>query len=167
MKKLIICLVAVAMCAGAYAQKGTFAVGGTIGYETVKDGESSLMIAPSVDYFISDKLSVGVNIAYTNYEPNVGSSTSTFGVALSGTYYAKLADNFFFTPGAAIGIMTQKDVDTGVAVTAQLVGFEYRPVEKIGLTFGCGGITYASQGDFSSFGFTVNTTPTLGFRYLF
>lgn len=167
MKKLIVCLVAFVMCAGVYAQKGTFSIDGTLSYSSVKDGASAFSLTPSVNYFVSDNMSVGLGIGYSSLKLDGEDNLSSLAVAFGGTYYAELADNFFFTPSAGIGIITQKDVDTGFAITAQLIGFEYRPTEKIGLTFGCGGISYLSQEDSSLFDFTVNATPTLGFKYFF
>lgn len=167
MKKLLLLVAAVAAFSTATAQKGTFALGGTVGFNTAKDAGSNFTIAPSVDYFVSNKISIGLNLAYSNLKPEGKDAINTFGVGVGATYYVTLADNFYYTPGLGVGITTQKDVDTGFGINLQAVAFEFRPTKKIGIMFGCGGIEYMSQGNSSAFGINLNVAPTIGFRYFF
>lgn len=165
MKKLFLVVALAAITFGASAQqKGDFTLGGTLSLSSVTDGDTDFSIAPSAEYFLTDKASVGLSLAYIKMDSE---SIDAFGFGVSYNRYYKLAEKFYYTPNVYVALAFPTDMDTSFAAGITLVGFEFRPSNHIGLNFSCGGFQYAGSSGYHNIGFSINSTPQLGFKYYF
>lgn len=112
MKKLILLVAAVAGLGSLNAQsigKGAIQLGGTVGFSSMTDkpvggitkDSTSLSIAPSASYFITDDISVGLGIGFisSTIKNTFGGSTSEvnatgFGFSPKVSYYKMVNDQF-------------------------------------------------------------------------
>ncbi|KFC34911.1 porin family protein [Elizabethkingia anophelis] len=131
--------------ASAQTEKGSWVVGGStsIGFNNVstkvKSGNTTFdgpkvntfTIAPSAGYFVIDKLSVGLDLAYTNATTKYDgakTTSNTFAILPTATYY--FTDNSVIKPylGAGIGYAsnTEKEEYRGKSNEYTVDGFAWK-----------------------------------------
>lgn len=131
--------------ASAQTEKGSWVVGGStsIGFNNVStkvksdnttfDGPkvNTFTIAPSAGYFVIDKLSVGIDLAYTNATTKYDgakTTSNTFAILPTATYY--FTDNSVIKPylGAGIGYAsnTEKEEYRGKSNKYTVDGFAWK-----------------------------------------
>ncbi|AQW89420.1 OmpW family outer membrane protein [Elizabethkingia anophelis] len=131
--------------ASAQTEKGSWVVGGStsIGFNNVStkvksdnttfDGPkvNTFTIAPSAGYFVIDKLSVGLDLAYTNATTKYDgakTTSNTFAILPTATYY--FTDNTVIKPylGAGIGYAsnTEKEEYRGKSNEYTVDGFAWK-----------------------------------------
>ncbi|AMR40192.1 OmpW family outer membrane protein [Elizabethkingia anophelis] len=131
--------------ASAQTEKGSWVVGGStsIGFNNVstkvKSGNTTFdgpkvntfTIAPSAGYFVIDKLSVGLDLAYTNATTKYDgakTTSNTFAILPTATYY--FTDNTVIKPylGAGIGYAsnTEKEEYRGKSNEYTVDGFAWK-----------------------------------------
>ncbi|HFK5584023.1 TPA: OmpW family outer membrane protein [Elizabethkingia anophelis] len=131
--------------ASAQTEKGSWVVGGStsIGFNNVStkvksdnttfDGPkvNTFTIAPSAGYFVIDKLSVGLDLAYTNATTKYDgakTTSNTFAILPTATYY--FTDNSVIKPylGAGIGYAsnTEKEEYRGKSNEYTVDGFAWK-----------------------------------------
>jgi outer membrane protein len=190
MKKLSLMMVmAILFAANVMAQttKGTWYVGGGLGFsssnEKTKSGSisadgdktSSFNIKPGVGFFISDKISLGIDVGFTTStlkSPNNDKSKSSiFSINPYARYYMMLNDNFGFTGTLGIGYAsgTSKIEGGGISVDGPkstqfsfgvTPGLVYFPTNKIGLEANFGFVGYTSDKFTSTSNTGVKTEQT-------
>ncbi len=189
MKKVILSAVFAAgiFAANAQTSQGTISVGGEIGFSSTSnsrkdevggtttkiDGTSftRFTILPTVQYFIIDRLSVGLKVGYSslssnnNATPNVKTTSGAFEIMPFGRYYYMLDEKvgFFGQVGVPLSFGTNKSESTTGSTTTtsenstsslgiQLApGFIFFPSKKIGLELSLGNIlginSYSQKAD--------------------
>lgn len=195
MKKFYLTLAAVAaltFASQAQTEKGNFVLGGGLGFntESVKDTDdkaTSFNILPSVGYFVSENISVGVGLGYAWGKTEDGVDETTGGVfavaPFSRWYSANGPVRFFGQLSVPMSWGNQKvnDEKTGNISNygVELApGVAYFPTSKIGLEFKVRGLYYNSNivdptGDapkttVNSFGLDANSlAPTVGVQFYF
>ena len=162
---------------------------------TLKAG-SSFEILPQFHYFVIDKLSVGGAIGYSfTKDPNNTSAngdqlfnkSGLFIIRPMASYYISLGEKFYYVPRFYVGVGFGKNKseisDTEVAETnvtmfqvgLNLLNFEFRPADHIGIMFNAGSLGYrtniAKEGDDKvsdrNFSLGLNLSATIGFNYYF
>ena len=112
MKKVILSLAIIVIAvvsANAQTEKGTWLVGGSAGFHSVKDGSSdavtSVTIAPSAGYFVGKDVAVGAAIQFATVNKNY----TTFAFAPFVRYYfAPLGDHAKLFVNGTFGLGTVK-----------------------------------------------------------
>lgn len=166
--------------------------------ETTSMGNNMFFqILPSLHYFVTDQIAVGGALGYSfTKSPNGnGSSEKTFydknGLFIiqpEVLYYVKMGKSFYYVPDVhlTLGIgkdTIEKDSRTtvsnsnyrfGLGIT--LCAFEFKPVQRVGISFSCGNLGYSyssfdtgedSSVSNSSFSLNFNVEPTIGVSYYF
>lgn len=195
MKKIYLTLAAVAaltFASKAQTEKGNFVIGGGVGFntESVKDADdkaTSFNILPSVGYFVSDNISVGLGLGYSwNKEENETNEATAgaFSIAPFSRWYSANGPVRFFgqlSVPMAWGNLKENDEKVGNVSNygVELApGVAYFPTSKIGLEFKVRGLYYSSNivdptGDapkttVNSFGLDANSlAPTVGVQFYF
>lgn len=162
-----------------------------------REGSRSFEITPQFHYFVIDKLSVGGAIGYSfTKDPNRNNSTNgdqlfdksgLFIIRPMVSYYISLGEKFYYVPrfyvGAGFGKNKSEINDTDVTeqntsmfqVGLNLLNFEFRPSDHIGIMFNAGDLGYRTditkEGDNKlsnrSFSLGLNLGATIGFNYYF
>lgn len=194
MKKFYLTLAAVAaftFASQAQTEKGTFLVGGQVGFETskIKDTdikENSFSINPTVGYFVSDNWAVGTGIGYNWAKSEDGSNetkTNAFQVAPFARNYVGNGQFRFFSQLSvpmAWGKVTAEDNSKktenkfetyGVELAP---GFAFFPTNNIGIELKVRGLYFESAKNktadvtTNTFGLDANSlAPTLGVQFAF
>ena len=164
---------------------------------TLWDKEMSFKFLPKIYYFISDNVALGAKIGYQHEkERNSHSTEESIRYDKEGAfvfrpemfYYVDLGKNFYYRPSVYIEIQTGKIKEETDSQTTDTYGhktfgggfvicaFEFKPVEKFGISFSCGNLAYShhsrewntdeSQSQ-NRFGLEFNLEPTIGFSYYF
>jgi opacity protein-like surface antigen len=175
MKKISLILLAMFSLnwANAQIEKGSMYLGGTFLISSTtfqEDGDddkiSSFSILPNFGYFVSDKLSIGLQAGYTQEKEKnvngVNSSTNTSGlflVAPTLRYYVPTAsENFFFFAQFQVGLgfgNNKEEVRVGNTTLSTSSkassfnlglspGFAFFPTKKWAIELGFQGISYNS-----------------------
>lgn len=163
---------------------------------TMKTG-SSFEILPQFHYFVIDKLSVGGAIGYSFTKDPDGTTadnkqlfdkTGLFIIRPMVSYYISLGEKFYYVPRFYVGVGFGKnkteisETETTEAnatmfqVGLNILNFEFRPTDHIGIMFNAGDLGYRS--DISkqdsdnrisdrSFAFNLNLGATIGINYYF
>ena len=155
MKKVLIVLALSLFAVGAFAQKGKFYIGTSVMspvspaaniddyfgsfatgflYNKVKDDSKSTIwgLAPEVGYFVSDKFSVGLGVAFNQLstkDDEEGAETNkvnSFGINPYVRYYACTADKFSFYVQGGFEFVSSK-ADAEGAKAANNFGVNIRP----------------------------------------
>lgn len=166
--------------------------------ETIK-GDRNFSIIPEFQYFICDKFSVGLGLGYSlNKTPNENTNSNDddqlfnklglFLIQPAARYYVSLSEKFYFVPRFYIGfgvgklkeeIGDSKTNDTDVSafnVGISLLSFEFKPSDKIGISFNAGDLQYQtstikidSDNKYidRNFDLGLNLGATIGFNYYF
>ena len=178
MKKFLVIAVALMLCtSAAFAQnKGDKYIGGYAGValqSTSIEGESSaaaaFAIQPEFGYFVADRLKIGASIGY-----GLESGINILTVAPNLSYYARLCDGLYYTPGVELGLVVgfaQGYTMPGFGVSANLGTLEFRPTEHFGFSanlFSLSVVAMSIDG-FTSSAVNVNfgVNPSVGFKYYF
>lgn len=195
MKKFYLTLAAVAaltFASKAQTEKGNFVLGGGLGFntESVKDADdkaTSFNILPSVGYFVSDNISVGLGLGYAWSKEENGIEEATvgaFSVAPFSRWYSANGPVRFFgqlSVPMAWGNLKENDEKVGNVSNygVELApGVAYFPTSKIGLEFKVRGLYYNSntvdptddtpKTTVNSFGLDANSlAPTVGVQFYF
>ena len=194
MKKIILFVAVLSFVTmTASAQNGWF-VGGSISGEFSKvklelDGTSgdtktsTFSIVPSINKMFGN-WSVGLGLGYEHTKYDDQDKEGQFVLIPNVTYYLKIADKFYYTPGLNVGVgfgtykydddIADDDIFSFSAAIKPL-SFEFRPTECIGINFAAGSIGYGmkqyKEGDYketySDFFFGLNTGATVTFKFFF
>lgn len=209
MKKLIIISVFMVIASSLFAQqKGDMVVSGSLSYSTtnliskegststVQKGKRSFTILPSFEYFVCNKLAVGLGLGYSlEKEPNGQSDqqdqlfdkNGMFIIQPMVNYYIGISDKFYYVPGIYAGVgfgkvkseinrnSTEDYNYTAFSLGLSIVRFEYKPVDKIGISFSCGELNYTAvtqkeddvKNSNRNFNLNLNVAATVGFNYYF
>ena len=159
-------------------------------------GGFQLGITPQFGIFIIDNLDVHLGLSYEFIKQPATSgtystNTSLFSIMPGVTYYLQIAgSNFYYTPGLDLAVgfggvnsksestKTKVANVTAFSISLSLLAFEFQPVDKIGIIFQAGDLTYAldhlkdtgasgSVVNTNTFNFGINLSTTLGFKYYF
>lgn len=160
-------------------------------------GSRSFEITPQFHYFVIDKLSVGGAVGYSfTKDPNRNNATNgdqlfdksgLFIIRPMVSYYISLGEKFYYVPrfyvGAGFGKNKSEINDTDVSeqdtsmfqVGLNLLNFEFRPSDHIGIMFNAGDLGYRTditkEGDNKlsnrSFSLGLNLGATIAFNYYF
>lgn len=165
---------------------------------TTAKGPRSFEITPQFHYFVMDKLSVGGAIGYSfTKEPNNFNSANgdqlfnksgLFVIRPMASYYISLGEKFYYVPRFYIGVgfgnekseindteITESDV-TMFQVGLNLLNFEFRPTDHIGIMFNAGSLGYRTdilkegnddKTSARNFSLGLNLGATIGFNYYF
>ena len=167
MKKILLVL-AVVLGLGTTAmaqQKGDAFIGGAIGFSAGTDSSTSFGVAIEGGGFVANRLALSGEVAYNLVGGEVHFVTA--GPKLS--YYARLADKFYYTPSFSVtaAYLNVGGYDTGgVGVGLGLAGFEFRPTKHFGMNVNL----FSLSGMFSD-EFTLSVdmmmNSSVSFRYYF
>lgn len=203
---IVFALVCLLGSTSAYAQyQGDMYISGSIGMSgssskqitgntTVKSpGGFQMSISPQFGYFVIDNLEIHLGLSY-NFSKSVVNNTafintSTFALIPGVNYYLSIVDDrFYYTPGLNLGIgfggvngkegaVKQKLGNvTTFSLSFSLLSFEYRPVDRFGISFRAGDMTYSfmqmkytdnSRVNTNGFDLGLNLNASIGFRYYF
>ena len=178
MKKFLVIVVAMVLCStAAFAQqKGDKYIGGSAGVVVQSlgiDGESAAAagfgIQPEFGYFVADRLKVGASLGY-----GIDSGIHTFTFMPNISYYARLCDGLYYTPGIELGLALGASdgyVLPGFGLAAHLFTLEFRPTEHFGFSANLLSLNFValtSGGATASMvNFNLGMNPTVGFKYYF
>jgi hypothetical protein len=178
MKKFLVIAVALMLCtSAAFAQnKGDKYIGSYAGVALQNvsiDGESatgvSFAIQPEFGYFVADRLKIGASIGYA-----IESGTNALTIMPNISYYARLCDGLYYTPGVELGLalgFAEGYTLPGFGVSANLGTLEFRPTEHFGFSANLFSLTFVVMSMEGITGSTVNVnlgvTPSVGFKYYF
>ncbi len=197
---------AVAMAQNA----GVWMVGGTFGISTsktsythenvtqVREKQMDFNIIPSLHYFVTDEIAVGAGIGYefskalTDVEDDLYNRTGLMVFRPSMYYYVKLSDKFYYNPELYIGLKfgnAKSEVDENTTykmgynrfeIGVNVLNFEFRPTDHVGLGITCGNLSYVNDKmkdvptgavkydiKTSEFRFRLQDSFAFTFRYLF
>lgn len=182
MRKLLstlLALLVVSVSTVSAQQKGDIYVGGNLGVNVasvIMDGESAtaaeFAIQPNVGFFVADKFMVGLGLGYSVTGGDGATHTLTVGPKLS--YFVPLCDKLYYTPSLDL-LFCYAASDgygfPGFGLGVNIVGLEYKPTERIGLSASLLSLDYVML---SNEWVTVNTvdfgltfSPSIGFKYYF
>ena len=197
MKKVLVLVVVFVLAMGsAFAQKGSWYIGTSamtsidldFGWESAfvtgfmmakvdDETATSFGIAPEAGYFLSDKFSVGLGVAFNLTKlPVFGRDvkTTAFGVNPYVRYFAISKGNFgFYLQGGLSFVSTKADYEGAAALNTFYIGINpgvsYKLGDKFGLTAAFGNLGYASYGeDVSEFGLNIDMSSLrFGLHYSF
>lgn len=197
---------AVAMAQNA----GVWMIGGTFGISTsktsythenvtqVREKQTDFNIIPSLYYFVTDEIAVGAGIGYefskalTDVEDDLYDRTGLMVFRPSMYYYVKLSDKFYYNPELYIGLKfgnAKSEVDKNTTykmgynrfeIGVNVLNFEFRPTDHVGLGITCGNLSYVNNKikdvptgavkydiKTSEFRFRLQDSFAFTFRYLF
>lgn len=167
MKKILLVLAVVfGLSTAAMAQqKGDTFIGGAIGFSAGTDTAASFGLAVEGGGFVANRLALSGSVAYNLVGGEI--HVITAGPKLS--YYARLADKFYYTPAVSVvgAYANVGGADTGdIGVGLDLVGFEFRPTPHFSMNVNL----FSMSGLFNN-GFTFSVdmmmNTSVSFRYYF
>ncbi len=167
MKKFLLVLAVVfGMSTAAMAQqKGDAFIGGAIGFSAGTDQSASFGLAVEGGGFVANRLALSGSLAYNLVAGEI--HVVTFGPKLS--YYARLADKFYYTPGVSVvgAYMNIGGADTGdVGLGLDLAAFEFRPTQHFGMNVNLFSMSALFNNGFS-FSADMMMNTSVSFRYYF
>ena len=178
MKKFLVIVVAMVLCSSAAfaQQKGDKYIGGSAGVVIQSigiDGDSAVAagfgIQPEFGYFVADKLKLGVSLGY-----GIDSGMHTFTLMPNISYYARLCDGLYYTPGLELGFAmgaSEGFVVPGFGLSAHLFTLEFRPSEHFGFSANLLSLNFVALtsggATVSVVDFNLGMSPTVGFKYYF
>ena len=109
MKKILISVFALALTLPAFAQpeKGSITVGGSLDFMSA-DNLSSFTLAPSVGYFITDNVELGLALKFGS-DKFGDLKSSNFGAELYGRYFWSIGDKASFALRGGLGFGSEKE----------------------------------------------------------
>ena len=171
MKRFFIFVVAIVLgCSVVSAQKkGDMYFGGMTGIAIQKTSGSSVgagfIIQPEFGGFVADKCKLGISAGYA-----ISGGIHTFTLTPNFSYYVRLCDNVYYTPGieAGLAVAAADGVSAaGVGIGLQLFTMEFRPTKHFGFTANLVSLNFVAMKGASSFNFDMGVNPTFGVRNYF
>ena len=169
MKRFFIVVVAILLgCSVVSAQqKGDKYFGGMTGI-AIQAGDgvgAGFIIQPEFGGFVADKCKLGISAGYA-----ISGGIHTFTLTPNFSYYVRLCDNVYYTPGIEAGFAmaaARGAVAAGVGVGLQLFSMEFRPTKHFGFTANLVSLNFVAIEGSASFNFDLGVNPTVGLRYYF
>lgn len=168
MKKFLLAVALVlGMSTAAMAQqKGDAFIGGAIGFAAGTDSSTSFGLAVEGGGFVANRLALSGSLAYNL----VGGEVHLVTVGPKLSYYACLADKFYYTPAVSVvgAYVNVGGADTaGAGLGLDLVGFEFRPTKHFGMNVNLFSMSGMFLSDEFSFSVDMMMNTSVSFRYYF
>jgi hypothetical protein len=169
MKRFFIVAVAILLgCSVVSAQqKGDKYFGGMTGI-AIQAGDgvgAGFIIQPEFGGFVADKCKLGISAGYA-----ISGGIHTFTLTPNFSYYIRLCDNVYYTPGIEAGFAmaaAEGAVAAGVGVGLQLFSMEFRPTKHFGFTANLVSLNFVGMEGAAAINFDLGVNPTVGLRYYF
>ena len=169
MKRFFIVVVAILLgCSVVSAQqKGDKYFGGMTGI-AIQAGDgvgAGFIIQPEFGGFVADKCKLGISAGYA-----ISGGIHTFTLTPNFSYYVRLCDNVYYTPGIEAGFAmaaARGAVAAGVGVGLQLFSMEFRPTKHFGFTTNLVSLNFVGMEGSAAINFDLGVNPTVGLRYYF
>ena len=175
MKKTVFILMAIAtlyISPSSAQKKGDKFFGGNLKFALSSSGSNGYMntgtyfsVAPEFGYFVTDKVKIGGEISY-----EVSSNAHAIVLVPNISYYLPIVDKLYYTPqlciGGGIGIYFGY-VASVFTLSLNLGSFEYKPIEKLGISACLVNLNYNLIDKTSSVNFNILYSPSIGFHYYF
>lgn len=169
MKRFFIVVVAILLgCSVVSAQqKGDKYFGGMTGI-AIQAGDgvgAGFIIQPEFGGFVADKCKLGISAGYA-----ISGGIHTFTLTPNFSYYVRLCDNVYYTPGIEAGFAmaaVRGAVAAGVGVGLQLFSMEFRPTKHFGFTANLVSLNFVGMEGSAAINFDLGVNPTVGLRYYF
>ena len=169
MKRFFIVVVAILLgCSVVSAQqKGDKYFGGMTGI-AIQAGDgvgAGFIIQPEFGGFVADKCKLGISAGYA-----ISGGIHTFTLTPNFSYYIRLCDNVYYTPGIEAGFAMAAAggaVAAGVGVGLQLFSMEFRPTKHFGFTANLVSLNFVGMEGAAAINFDLGVNPTVGIRYYF
>ncbi|MBQ6690560.1 MAG: hypothetical protein IJN01_02555 [Rikenellaceae bacterium] len=168
MKKFLLILAVVfGLSTTAMAQqKGDAFIGGAIGFSAGTDQSASFGLAVEGGGFVANRLALSGSLAYNL----VGGEIHVVTVGPKLSYYARLADKFYYTPGVSVvgAYVNVGGADTaGAGLGLDLAAFEFRPTPHFGMNVNLFSMSGIFLSDEFSFSVDMMMNTSVSFRYYF
>jgi hypothetical protein len=164
MKKALIVISMVAISSAAFAQQGSWYIGGLAGFSSSKSEDtgsglesvtSSWWFSPEIGTFLKDDIQLGVALGIGGSKSTIDdedvSKTAQLDPTIYGRKFFKITDNFSTFAGLYLNIVSQKVTDYNPTIESTTKGFGAR----VGV-----GVAYALSPRFTA----VGQYGVLGFR---
>ena len=169
MKRFFIVVVAILLgCSVVSAQqKGDKYFGGMTGI-AIQAGDgvgAGFIIQPEFGGFVADKCKLGISAGYA-----ISGGIHTFTLTPNFSYYVRLCDNVYYTPGIEAGLAmaaARGAVAAGVGVGLQLFSMEFRPTKHFGFTANLVSLNFVGMEGSAAINFDLGVNPTVGLKYYF
>ena len=169
MKRFFIVVVAILLgCSVVSAQqKGDKYFGGMAGI-AIQAGDgvgAGFIIQPEFGGFVADKCKLGISAGYA-----ISGGIHTFTLTPNFSYYVRLCDNVYYTPGIEAGFAmaaAEGAVAAGVGVGLQLFSMEFRPTKHFGFTANLVSLNFVGMEGAAAINFDLGVNPTVGLKYYF
>ena len=169
MKRFFIIVVAILLgCSVVSAQqKGDKYFGGMTGI-AIQAGDgvgAGFIIQPEFGGFVADKCKLGISAGYA-----ISGGIHTFTLTPNFSYYVRLCDNVYYTPGIEAGFAMAAAggaVAAGVGVGLQLFSMEFRPTKHFGFTANLVSLNFVGMEGAAAINFDLGVNPTVGLKYYF
>ncbi len=169
MKRFFIVVVAILLgCSVVSAQqKGDKYFGGMAGI-AIQAGDgvgAGFIIQPEFGGFVADKCKLGISAGYA-----ISGGMHTFTLTPNFSYYIRLCDNVYYTPGIEAGLAmaaARGAVAAGVGVGLQLFSMEFRPTKHFGFTANLVSLNFVGMEGSAAINFDLGVNPTVGLKYYF
>ena len=169
MKRFFIVVVAILLgCSVVSAQqKGDKYFGGMTGI-AIQAGDgvgAGFIIQPEFGGFVADKCKLGISAGYA-----ISGGIHTFTLTPNFSYYVRLCDNVYYTPGIEAGFAmaaAEGAVAAGVGVGLQLFSMEFRPTKHFGFTANLVSLNFVGMEGAAAINFDLGVNPTVGLKYYF
>lgn len=169
MKRFFIVVVAILLgCSVVSAQqKGDKYFGGMTGI-AIQAGDgvgAGFIIQPEFGGFVADKCKLGISAGYA-----ISGGIHTFTLTPNFSYYIRLCDNVYYTPGIEAGFAMAAAggaVAAGVGVGLQLFSMEFRPTKHFGFTANLVSLNFVGMEGAAAINFDLGVNPTVGLKYYF
>ena len=169
MKRFFIVVVAILLgCSVVSAQqKGDKYFGGMTGI-AIQAGDgvgAGFIIQPEFGGFVADKCKLGISTGYA-----ISGGIHTFTLTPNFSYYVRLCDNVYYTPGIEAGFAMAAAggaVAAGVGVGLQLFSMEFRPTKHFGFTANLISLNFVGMEGSAAINFDLGVNPTVGLKYYF
>lgn len=172
MKRFIFVVAAIVLgCSAVSAQqKGDIYFGGmtgiTIQTTTAGGGETAagFAIQPEFGGFIAKNCKLGISAGYA-----ISGGIHTFTLTPNFSYYVRLCENVYYTPGIEAGLAMAAAggaTAAGIGVGLQLFTMEFRPTKHFGFTASLASLNFVAM-EVAAFSFDLGVNPTVGVRYYF
>lgn len=167
MRKFVLVFCFIAVSTLGWAQKGTFYVGGAVGFNA-GDNNTQISLAPEVGTWLSDEIQVGGVVQFatnSDFDPK-----SRMGLIAYGRKWAKVTDSFSLYYGLMADFHNGENQAggsfDGFGINLDC-GFAYALAPKWGIAGRAGTLGFSSSNGSSYFGLNVSNAPVfnLGIYY--
>ena len=169
MKRLLIVAAALILGIGATSaqQKGDKYFGGIAGL-AIQAGNGGVAAGFGIEAefggFVANNWRLGVSAGYTL------SGTHTVTLLPNFSYYARLCDGLYYTPGMGAGFVMaiSGGAYPGLGVVLNLFSLEFRPTKHFGFSANLGAVNFVALANAgSALNFNLGVNPTVSFKYYF